>query len=262
MATKTQSFISRTKIVVSAVAVSAALWSAGVAQADEAFARATFQAMSDYLGSQAAFAFDYDSTLDVVTDDNQKLSLASSGTVSLERPGNLHATRDGGFASVALAYDGQVMTVVNADANVFATVEVAGSVDDLIDTLRKTYGQPLPAADLLGSDVASALLPLFAEEKDLGAGVIGGVTCDHFAFRTAEVDLQVWIAQGDKPYPCRYVITDTQTTGWPEYRIDVRNWRTGEGVADSLAFEVPANATQVDLTAVPDVNELSGIYSK
>jgi hypothetical protein len=214
------------------------------------------------MGSQNALAFDYDASLDVITDDNRKFAIASSGTVGLERPGTLHATRNGGFSSVALAYDGQTMTVVNTEANVFATLDTAGSVDDLIDTLRATYGQPLPAADLLGADVAAALAPLITDVRDLGAGVIAGMTCDHFAFRTDQADIQIWIAQGDTPHPCRYVITDTGVTGWPEYRIDIRNWRTGEAVADELGFEVPAGATQVDLTAIPDLNELSGIYAK
>lgn len=247
---------------VSAAAVFSALLAAGPANADEAFAKQAFQRMSDYLGAQSALAFDYDSSLDVVTEGGRKFVIASSGAINLERPGALHATRDGGFASVALDYDGQTLTVVNTDANIFATIETAGSVDDLIDTLRNSYGQPLPAADLLSADVAAALTPLFTDVKDLGAGVIGGVMCDHFAFQTEQADLQIWIAQGDTPHPCRYVITDTSVTGWPVYRIDVRNWRAGDGAAGDVAFEVPAGATQVELSAVPEINELSGIYAK
>jgi hypothetical protein len=51
--------------------------------------------------------------------------------------------------------------------------------------------------------------------KDLGSGVIHGVECDHLAFRTKEVDWQIWIGQGARPYPCRYVITSKKVTGWP-----------------------------------------------
>jgi hypothetical protein len=80
--------------------------------------------------------------------------------------------------------------------------------------------------------------------------------------RTEQADIQIWIARGDAPHPCRYVITDTGVTGWPEYRIDLRNWRTGEGVADHLTLVLPEGASQVDLKAVPDINELSGIYAQ
>ena len=36
--------------------------------------------------------------------------------------------------------------------------------------------------------------------KDLGSGVIGGRECDQFAFRTDDVDWQIWIAQAT-PFP-------------------------------------------------------------
>jgi hypothetical protein len=71
--------------------------------------------------------------------------------------------------------------------------------------LRDKYHRPVPAADLLMSDPYKELMPLVTDVKDLGSGVIHGIECDHLAFRTKEVDWQIWIAQGARPYPCRYV---------------------------------------------------------
>ncbi len=53
------------------------------ASADEADARNLFKAMSDYMAAQKAISFQYDTTLEIVTKDKQKLALASSGTVTL-----------------------------------------------------------------------------------------------------------------------------------------------------------------------------------
>lgn len=50
--------------------------------------------------------------------------------------------------------------------------------------------------------------------------MIRGQECDHLAFRTAEVDWQIRIAQGDVPYPCRFVITTKTIAGWPEYTLE------------------------------------------
>ena len=106
---------------------SAALCSAAApAFADEAFARQRFCEMSAYLGGQEAFSFDYDASLDVVTDEGQILTIASSGTVAMERPGKLAATRDGGFASVAFSFDGTTLTVINRDENVYAKADIPG----------------------------------------------------------------------------------------------------------------------------------------
>ena len=86
-------------------------------------------------------------------------------------------------------------------------------------------------------------MPLVVEAKDLGSGVIRGVECDHLAFRTEEVDWQIWIAQGDRPYPCRYVITSTKIKGSPQYTVEVRDWKTGDEVAsDNFSLEVPQGA--------------------
>jgi hypothetical protein len=45
------------------------------ARGDEAFAKARLKAMSDYLAGQKAVSFDYDSNLEVVSGDNQKVGL-------------------------------------------------------------------------------------------------------------------------------------------------------------------------------------------
>ena len=67
------------------------------ASADEADAKRLLKAMSDYLAAQKTISFSYDATLEVVTKDDQKLGLASSGTVTLNRPDKIRATRSGGF---------------------------------------------------------------------------------------------------------------------------------------------------------------------
>ena len=54
------------------------------------------------------------------------------------------------------------------------------------------------------------------------------------------MDWQIWIAQGDRPYPCQYVITSPKVKGSPQYTVDVRDWKTGAEVAsDSFSLTVP-----------------------
>lgn len=225
--------------------------------ADEADARNLFKAMSDYMAAQTAISFDYDSTLEVVTTDGQKIGLASSGAVTLSRPDKLRATRTGGFADVEMVFDGTTLSILGKNLNAYAQIDAPGTVDQLIDTLRDTYHRPAPAADLLVSDVNDALTPLFTDVKDLGSGVIGGVECDHLAFRTEDVDLQIWIAHGDAPHPCRYVVTTSKVAGSPQYTIDVSNWKTGSAVAGAdFAFTPPAGATKMEPNQLADIDEL------
>jgi len=87
--------------------------------------------------------------------------------------------------------------------------------------------------------------------------VIGVVECDHLAFRNEEVDWQIWIAQGDQPYPCRYVITSKLTDGGPQYSIQIREWKTGSKVAaDDFSFKNSTKAEKVDQKDLVEMNDL------
>jgi hypothetical protein len=69
-----------------ALALVVGLGASPAAKADEAFAKTRMKAMSDYMAKQTAISFGYDSDLEIVTKDHQKLMLANSGTVDVVRP--------------------------------------------------------------------------------------------------------------------------------------------------------------------------------
>ena len=227
------------------------------ARADEEDAKRLVKAMSDYMTAQKSISFSYDAILEVVTKDHQKLGLASSGAVVMKRPDRLIATRAGGFADVEMLFDGITLTLFGKNANLYAQVEIPGTIDHLIDELRLKYEMTLPAADLLMTNVYDQLMPQVIDIKDLGSGVIGGVECDHLAFRTKEVDWQIWIAHGDRPYPRRYVITSKLMADSPQYSIQVREWKTGDAVkGNDFSFQNSTNAKKIDFKKINDFNEL------
>ena len=233
------------------------------ARADEVAARNQLKAMSDYMAAQKAMSLSYDTNFEIVTEDQQKLMLASSGTLTLNRPDKIRATRHGGFADVEMVFDGKTLTLLGKDANLYGQVDVPGTIDHLIDELREKYHRPVPGADLLMSNVYDQLMSEVIDVKDLGSGVVGGVECDHFAFRKKEVDFQIWIAQGAQPYPCRYVITSKLVAGAPQYSVQVRDWKTGNEVAsDDFSFKNTTNAKKVDLKNVGDTDELPTLFTK
>jgi hypothetical protein len=235
---------------------------APTARADEAAAKSQLKAMSDYMAAQKVMSMSLDTSLEIVTKDKQKLLLASSGTVALSRPDKLRASRHGGFSDVEIVFDGKTLTLLGKDANVYGQADVPGTTDHLIDQLREKYRRPFPGADLLMSNSYDELMSDVIDVKDLGSGVIGGVECDHLAFRTKDVDWQIWIAQGARPYPCRYVITSSNIAGSPQYTIDVRGWKTGaEVAADTFSLQVPTDAKKLAATDLPDFDELPALFA-
>jgi hypothetical protein len=156
-----------------------------------------------------------------------------------------------------MVFDGKVLTLLGKNANLYGQVNAPGTIQQLVDELREKHHRSLPAADLLLPNAYEQLMPMVTDVKDLGSGVIGGVECDHVALRTADVDLQIWIAQGGEPYPCRYAITSKTVEGLPQYTIDVRNWTAGAAVASGdFTFTNASNAKKVDLAELVDSDEL------
>ncbi len=230
-----------------ALAMTVSLGTSMGVSADEADAKRLLKAMSDYLAAQQAISFEYDAILEVITKDGQKLALASSGALVLDRPDKIRATRSGGHADVEMSFDGKTLTLLGKNLNIYAQQDVPGTIDNLVDELRK-HNRPVPAADLLLADPYEALMLDVVDVKDLGSGVIGGVECNYLAFRAKEVDWQIWIAQGDRPYPCRYVISSTFMDGKPQYSIQIRDWKAGDEVAATdFTFKNLTDAKKVDL---------------
>jgi hypothetical protein len=161
-----------------------------------------------------------------------------------------------------MVFDGKTLTLLRKDTNVYTQVDIPGTLDHLVDELRDKYQRPVPGADLLLSNVYDELMRDVTDVKDLGSGVIGGTECDHLAFRTKEVDWQIWIAQGEHPYPCRYVISSKGVDQAPQYSIQIRDWKTGAEVAsDDFAFRAPTGAKKVELKELVDIDELPAHFS-
>ena len=175
--------ISRMKRFAAMAALSVALASFGVgARADESGdANAILKAMSDYVTSQKSITAAFNTDIEAVTPELQKIQFASSGEVQLIRPDKLHASRTGGYTDVELFFDGKTFALEDKKVNVYAQSEAPGSVDQLIDKLRGQLGVDMPAADILLSNPYAVLSEDVIDAKHIGRGVINGVECEHLA---------------------------------------------------------------------------------
>lgn len=214
------------------------------------------KSMSDYLAAQKTISATFDSTLEVITPNMQKIQFASSGTLLLRRPNEIRATRTGGYADVEMFFDGKTLTVYGKNINGYTQLDSPGSVDQLIDTLRGR-GWALPGADLLLGNVYDTLMADVIDAKHIGRGVIDGVECDHLAFRNQDIDWQLWVEVGANPIPRKLVITSKAVGGAPQYTLVIKDWKT-DVAEDQVAFEFkpPEGATKLDVEALAKLDEL------
>jgi hypothetical protein len=213
------------------------------------------KAMSDYVASQKNISVTYDSDIEVITSNLQKIQFTSSGQVQLSRPDKLRATRTGGYRDVEVVSDGKLVTVSDKDTKNYAQIEAAGTADQLIEVLREQHGVVAPGADLLLPNAFDVMMADVVEGAVIGKGVIDGVECDHLAFRNADTDWQIWIESGAKPIPRKYVITSKGIAEAPQYTLRIKEWKT-DVPADAFAFKPDQSAKKIALGDLSDIDEV------
>ena len=235
--------------------------SAGSSSAETAIepeADAILHAMSDQLAGLKSFSVDYDADQEVVDSHGQKLQYSASGSLSLARDVGFLITRQGPFADVEVRFDGKVISLYGKGMNVFAQMDSPGpSLDEAINEIRLSTGLDVAGADLLIADPYSALVENVVSGAVVGDAFVGGVECDHLAFRNDAVDWQIWISKGEPKLPVKYVITTKWVTGAPQYALRLSNWKAGDVDATGFTFTPPADAKKLEEINVDQIGDLT-----
>ena len=215
------------------------------------------KAMSDYVGSQQSIAATFDSDIEVITSDLQKIQFTSSGQLQLSRPDKLRVKRTGGYTDVEMVYDGKTLTLSGNHTKAYVQQEMSGPSDKIFDEIQGKLSTAMPGTDLLLTNSYDALTADVVESKHIGQGVVDGVECDHLAFRNADSDWQIWIETGAKPIPHKYVITSKTVALAPQYTLRIRDWKTDAAIAaDAFAFKPDADAKKITIEAMRDFDEV------
>jgi hypothetical protein len=201
----------------------------------------------DYLGNLQQFSVDTQNILEEVLESGQKVHFAISASAVVKRPNKLRVQRKGDIVSQDWYYDGKTLTLYSASDKYYATASASGTIEEMLHFAAESLGLFAPASDLLYRNAFPLLMQDVTAAIVVGKTVIGGVTCDHVAFRRPDVDFQVWVADAGKPLPCMYIVIDT---GAPEQvgTISVmNNWNVAPKTTDAMfTFVPPQGAKQTE----------------
>jgi len=204
--------------------------------------------MTDYLGTQKSLSASFDSDIEIITPELQKIQFTSSGQLKLSRPDKLRVRRTGGYADVELVFDGKTVSLYGNNAKAYAQADMAGTIDQLVEGIQAKTGGAMPGTDLLLANSYDVLTSDVIEGHHVGQGVVDGVECEHLAFRGHDTDWQIWIQTGAQPIPRKYVITSKTLAGAPQYTLRIKDWKSDAiADADAFAFKPPEGATKVSL---------------
>lgn len=235
------------------VSVSTQTW-AQTAEIDPAASK-LLQQMTDYLGNLPAFSVHTQNTLEHVLDNGQRIDEDLSVSMTLSRPDKLRAERLGGLINQQFYYDGKALAIINKNENVYATESAPGTIEEMLDYARESLGLILPASDLAYRNVHAIMMQDIVSATVVGKAVINDKICNHLAFTRPDVDFQVWIEQGDRPLPCKYVVTDKSTPELVSTTSVLSNWKVEPTISsDSFNFVPGKELMKVDFLPL-DTND-------
>ncbi len=216
--------------------------------------------MAADLSTLKSFQFDADHATEVVTTEGQKLQFLAKSRVQVLRPNKLRSERTGPLADVVVYYDGASITIYGKRVNMYATTPAPKKLDDAIDFSREELDLDAPAADLFYRDPYPILMEDVVSGTYLGTEEVGDRSCHHLAYRGNETDWQIWIEDGPRALPCRYLITSKKVKESPQYTVEFSDWKVDPKFsADNFVFTPPAGAAKIDFMyvhgAVPKIIE-------
>jgi hypothetical protein len=198
--------------------------------------------MTDFMDSLQKFSVKTQNTIEDEYGPGHRIDRDLVASVTVKRPNKLLAVRSGELMNQRFFYDGKTLTLYNPSVKVYGSKPAPPTIEKMIDFARETVGILLPAADLLYRNA----FPLLMQDVNLaavvGKAVIGGVRCDHLFFSRLGVDFQVWVAEGKKPFPHKYVVTETPSM--LAITTVLSDWNLNPRTGDTRFNFVPPKGTQ------------------
>jgi len=222
----------------------------GVAVQDQE-SRTRMMDMAGLISGAGAFSVTIRSGYDAIQTDGQRIEFGERRRITLRRPDRFRvdAERSDGDRGMLL-FDGRTLTAFKPGDNIFAQVDKNGTVDDVLVYMVRDLGLTMPMARMFHSGFRQSLEKMATSVSFVEENFLFDVPTDHLTARSRDVDLQVWIAQGEKPLPLRAVITYKNELGQPQFWAELSDWDFSPKVTDeSFSFTPPVGAEKIPLLA-------------
>jgi hypothetical protein len=210
-------------------------------------AEAILMGMANFLSKTQRLAVDIRSGYDVVQDSGQKIEFGDMRRMVVARPDRMRVdVEDNEGDRRLILIDGKQVTVYGASHNVYAQSPVPGDLDKALGYFVQGLRMRLPLAAWFLSRLPAELDKRVRSLDYVGKVSFRGFPAHHLAARADAVDLQVWVADGDKPVPLRAVLTYREAEGQPQFWAEFSGWDLAPKVTDEMfAFTPPQGAQKI-----------------
>jgi hypothetical protein len=223
---------------------------AEAAPAVDANALAALDKMGAELRSHDNFDVKSDITTEDVLGDGQKLQYSGTLQTEARRPNRFKITMVTDMKDREIYYDGANVTIYSPRIGFYASFQAPDTIAKTLEAAKSKYGIELPLADLFAWGTDPELVKRVKAGFFVQTEHVGSQTCDHYAFRQAKADWQIWLAKDGATLPCKLVITSTTDPAQPQYTA-VMHWSFPSSISDStFAFSPPKTAKEIKMVAL------------
>lgn len=211
-------------------------------------AESVLRSACEFLQQTPAFSLNAEIWREHVDEAGQKIQFSRSVVMDVKRPAGLRLEITSPNTARGFWYDGKTLTVLDRKHNLYGTTAMPATLDETVDAARDQFGIDLPLIDLALSDPYKNATAKVTGGKCFGIAPVLGVPCHHLAFTQDNVDWQVWIEEGPQPLIRKFVITQKNEPGAPEFTALITRWNVSDRIADSaFVFTKPRGAAKIEM---------------
>lgn len=227
------------------IAGSSAMAVAKEGQSD-AMARGVLQRMGAYTGSLDQLVVKGEAFADARLDAGLIVSNSVDLVIKIDRPSSIYVESFDGMNTKKIYIHEGNLTVFNSENKFYARAKVPKDIEDAMQFAMEEFDLDMPLGELFFADSALALITeqdtvLYLTDKSR----IGGADCHQIVVRGPEVDLQIWVEEGDRPTPRKIAMSMKWEAGSPRH-VALLEW-SGATVIDPgvFVFKAPEGAQEI-----------------
>jgi len=233
-----------------------AVLSAGTVLAQDSGARRDARAievlknMSTYTAKLDQFVIRSTAFTDARLDAGLMVSNAIEIELTIDRPGSMHVTNFDGVQEKELFFHDGTLTIFSSENKFYAQASIPNDIEAAAEFALEEFGIEAPLMDMIYRNITTHLIGsqetvLYLTDKSR----VGGVDCHHIAIRSPEVDVQLWVQEGDRPVPRKIMITSKWEGGAPRFFANM-SWDTAPDIdSDIFEFQAPEGSTNIGFAA-------------
>jgi hypothetical protein len=206
--------------------------------------------MSAYVAGLKSFRFQTDETVDAAAEfhgKNVKIQYSTCRMISVRRPGKMLIDVKGDLADRRMSLVSGNLTIYDRQREEWSVLGTLASPEDTVEAMRDQMGMIMPMGALIYRDLSEHIQKNADFALYLGKHKVRGQSAHHVLFRGAGYTWQLWISDGERPLPVKFVVTVTSEPTEPQYVVWIRDWESKVRLKDSVfELDVPESVKKVD----------------